>query len=42
VIEAMRAAIYDPAARGMPMVPAALGSDAAVIGAALGAVDPRE
>jgi glucokinase len=40
VVEAMRAAIYDPAARGVPVVAAALGPDAAVIGAALGAVDP--
>jgi predicted NBD/HSP70 family sugar kinase len=36
-IAAMREAIYDPAAREVPVLPAALGADAAVIGAALGA-----
>ena len=39
VVDAMREPIYDPAARGVPVVAAALGPDAAVIGAALGAVD---
>ena len=32
---AMREAIYDPSARQVPVLPAALGADAAVIGAAL-------
>jgi glucokinase len=41
VVEAMRPAIYDPAARGVPIVAAALGQDAGVIGAALGAIDSR-
>ena len=35
---ALRAAIYDPDARDLPLRPAALGADAAVIGAALVAV----
>ena len=35
---ALRAAIYDPDARDLPLLPAALGADAAVIGAALVAV----
>ena len=34
----MREAIYDPAARELPVLAAALGADAAVIGAALAAV----
>ena len=38
---ALRAAVYDPAARGLPVLPAALGADAPVIGAALAAVDRR-
>jgi glucokinase len=42
VVAAMRQAIYDPAARDLPVRPAALGPDAAVIGAALGAADPRD
>jgi glucokinase len=37
-VAAMREAIYDPAARELPVLPAALGPDAAVIGAALAAV----
>jgi len=35
VVAAMREAIYDPSARQVPVLPAALGADAAVIGAAL-------
>jgi glucokinase len=38
-VAAMRAAIYDPDARALPVRPAALGPDAAAIGAALRAVD---
>jgi hypothetical protein len=34
----MRAAIYDPAARDVPVRAGALGSDAAVIGAAVAAI----
>jgi predicted NBD/HSP70 family sugar kinase len=37
VTAALRAAIYDPAARELPVLPAGLGADAAVIGAALAA-----
>jgi glucokinase len=37
-VAAMREAIYDPAARELPVLAAALGADAAVIGAALAAV----
>ena len=37
-VTAMREAICDPAARELPVLPAALGSDAATIGAALTAV----
>ena len=33
----LRAAVYDPDARGLPVLPAALGADAPVIGAALAA-----
>jgi glucokinase len=36
-VAAMREAVYDPAARELPVLPAALGADAAVIGAALAA-----
>lgn len=36
---ALRAAIYDPEARELPLLPAALGADAPVIGAALAAVE---
>ena len=39
---ALRAAVYDPAARSLPVLPAALGADAAVVGAALAATRPRE
>jgi glucokinase len=39
VAVAMRAAVYDPVARELPVLPAALGADAAVIGAALAALD---
>jgi glucokinase len=35
VAAALREAVYDPDARGLPVVPAALAADAAVIGAAL-------
>jgi glucokinase len=34
---ALRAEVYDPRARGLPVLPAGLGADAAVIGAALAA-----
>jgi glucokinase len=34
---ALRADVYDPRARGLPVLPAGLGADAPVIGAALGA-----
>ena len=37
VEDALRAAVYDPEARDLPVVPAALGADAPVIGAALAA-----
>jgi glucokinase len=37
---ALRAAVYDHEARELPLLPAALGADAAVIGAALAAVAP--
>ena len=37
---ALRAAVYDPEARGLPVRPAALGADAPVIGAALAAAAP--
>jgi glucokinase len=37
VERALRAAIYDPEARALPVLPAALGADAPVIGAALAA-----
>jgi glucokinase len=40
VVEAMRAEIYDPDARELPVLAAGLGGDAAVIGAALVAADP--
>ena len=40
VDQAMRAAVYDPEARDLPVVPAALGADAPVIGAALAAAAP--
>ncbi|HWT24213.1 MAG TPA: ROK family protein, partial [Solirubrobacteraceae bacterium] len=36
---ALRAAVYDPAARELPVLPAALGPAAAVIGSACAAVD---
>jgi hypothetical protein len=39
-VAAMREAVYDPAARRLPVLPAGLGADAAAIGAALAAVDP--
>jgi glucokinase len=39
-VAAMRKAVYDPAARTLPVLPAGLGADAAAIGAALAAVDP--
>jgi len=38
VAGALRDAVYDEAAREIPVVPAALGADAPVIGAALAAV----
>ena len=38
---ALRVAVYDAAARGVPVLPAGLGSDAAVIGAALAAAAAR-
>jgi glucokinase len=41
-VGAMRAAIYDPDARRLPVRPAALGPDAAAIGAALHAADADE
>ena len=37
---ALRPAVYDPEARGLPVRPAALGADAPVIGAALAAAAP--
>jgi glucokinase len=37
----LRGAVYDPAARGVPVLRAGLGADAAVIGAALGAAALR-
>ena len=37
VERALRAAVYDDAVRALPVVPAALGADAPVIGAALAA-----
>lgn len=40
-VAAMRGAIYDRAARGLPALPAGLGADAGVIGAALAASPPR-
>ena len=40
VEDALRAAVYDPEARDLPVVPAALGADAPVIGAALAAAAP--
>jgi glucokinase len=39
VVAAMRAGVYDPAARAMPVRPAALGTDAAAVGAAVAAAD---
>jgi glucokinase len=39
VATALRGAVYDAAARDLPIVPAGLGADAAVIGAALAAAD---
>ncbi len=40
VARAIRAAVYDPEVRSdLPVLPAALGADAAVIGAALAAAD---
>jgi predicted NBD/HSP70 family sugar kinase len=36
---AMRAEVYDPRARGLPVLPAGLGADAPVIGAALAAAE---
>jgi predicted NBD/HSP70 family sugar kinase len=41
VERALRAAVYDDAVRGLPVVPAALGADAPVIGAALAAAAAR-
>jgi glucokinase len=41
VESALRGAVYDPAAREVPVLPAGLGSDAAVIGAALAAAAAR-
>jgi predicted NBD/HSP70 family sugar kinase len=41
VVTAMRAGIYDPAARELPTLRAALGADAGIIGAALAAWPPR-
>ena len=38
-IAAMRAGVYDAAARGLPVRPAALGTDAAAVGAAVAAAD---
>jgi glucokinase len=38
-VAAMRSGIYDPAARALPVRPAALGTDAAAVGAAVAAVD---
>jgi glucokinase len=38
---ALRAAVYDPDARRLPVLPAVLGADGAAIGAALAAVDRR-
>jgi glucokinase len=38
---ALRADVYDPRARGLPVVPAGLGADAPVMGAALAAAAPR-
>ena len=40
VEQALRAAVYDPEARDLPVVPAALGAEAPVIGAALAAAAP--
>jgi hypothetical protein len=37
---ALRGAVYDPEARELPLLPAALGADAPVIGAALVAAEP--
>jgi glucokinase len=42
VVAAMRDAVYDDAVRGLPAMPAALGAEAGVIGAALAAVDQRQ
>jgi glucokinase len=42
VVAAMRAGIYDPRARQLPAVRAALGAEAGVIGAALAALPRRE
>jgi glucokinase len=41
VVAAMRREIYDPAARELPALPAALGAEAGIIGAALAAWPPR-
>jgi predicted NBD/HSP70 family sugar kinase len=41
VVAAMRAGTYDPAARQLPALAAALGADAGIIGAALAAWPPR-
>jgi hypothetical protein len=38
VERALRADVYDPEARALPVLPAALGADAPAIGAALAAV----
>jgi predicted NBD/HSP70 family sugar kinase len=40
VVAALRPAVYDPEARSLPVVPARLGADAGVIGAALAAAPP--
>ena len=40
VVAAMRREVYDPDARGLPALPAVLGADAGIIGAALAASPP--